>query len=177
LKKLGIREIAVMSSGGQAATEKIAREARIDNVHFQTTPEDQADIVKGYKQRGWRVAVVGYDAANTLALEQADVAISLGVSADSARHRSDVVLTSDDLNGLVEGIQLARSGLGVARQNILLTSIPNFVGLSLSLLNRAELLAATLMNNGSVIVAAVNGLRPLLDNPPPDDGDEAVVPA
>ena len=168
LKAMGITELAVMSSGNQAAAQHVADQTGISNVHYRTLPDEQAAIVHNYKRRGRRVAVVGYDAANTLALEQADVAVSLDTGTDIAKHRADVVLTSDNLQGLVEGIQLAREGMGLARQNLMLTSIPNFCGLILSAIGQGEYLAAALINNGSVIVGAANGLRPLLYVPDED---------
>jgi Cu2+-exporting ATPase len=177
LRNLGISELAVVSSGGEGAAAYIANQAGIAQYYHRTTPEEQSDIVQAYKKRGLRVAVVGFDTANTLALEQADVAISMGISADITRHRSDIVLTSDDLWGLVDGIKMSRSGMGLARQNILVTSIPNFLGLVLSLMGRGEFLAATLMNNGSVIVAAANGLRPLVTVPVEPEDQPASPPS
>ena len=170
LRAIGIKEIAVVSSGGQIAAESVAASVGITTVHYRTLPEEQGEIVRNYKQLGRKVAVIGYDSANTLALEQADVAISLETGADIARHRADVVLTSDDLSGLVEGIILAREGMSLARQNLFLTAVPNFCGLLLSCLGKGEFLAAALINNGSVIVGAANGLRPLLD-PADEDPD------
>jgi len=169
LKRMGINEFAVVSSGSEVAAKMSADRAGIDNVHFRALPEEQANIVRGYKRRGFHVAVVGHDAANTLALEQADVAISLETGADIAVHRADVVLTGDSLSGLVEGIEIAREGMGLARQNLIGTVISNVGGLALSFFDKLEFLAATWVNNGSVIVASANGLRPLLDHPGEDE--------
>ena len=54
------------------------------------------------------MAVVGYDLDDALALEQADVAITMGTAPDVSRHRADVVLTSNSLNSLVEAITIAQ---------------------------------------------------------------------
>ncbi len=164
LEELGIKEIAMMTSGSPDAAAKLAKQAGITKVHARALPEDMATIIKEYKQRGLKVAVVGYDVADSLAMEQADVAITLGQGADVARLRADMVLTSESLSGLVDGIKIAREGMALARQNLAVVSAPNWLGLGLSIVNEADFLTATLLNNGSVIVGAANGLRPLLDS-------------
>jgi Cu2+-exporting ATPase len=169
LKGMGINEFAVVSSGGEVAAQLVADKAGIANVHYRALPDEQANIVRGYKRRGFHVAVVGHDSANTLALEQADVAISLETGADVAVHRADVVLTGDQLGGLVEGIEIAREGMSLARQNLTGTIVSNVTGLVLSFFDKLEFLAATWVNNGSVILAAGNGLRPLLDHQGEDE--------
>lgn len=164
LRAIGINEIAMMTSGSQMAAEKLAAEAGIEQIHARALPSDMCEIVKSYKMRGLKVAVVGDDIADSLALEQADVAVTLGHGADIARYRADVILTSENLGALVEGILIARQGMDLARQNLLLVSIPNWLGLFLGVSEQADVLLATLLNNGSVIVGALNGLRPLLDS-------------
>ena len=163
LNKLGIAEIVMTTGGSLAAAEALAKQAGIQKVHYRTSPEDQARIVREYKRQGRRVAVVGFDAGDTLALEQADVAIAFETATDVARHRADIVLTTENLSGLVEGVEIAREGMNLARQNLRVVSIPNWLGLALTSFEQAEFVAATLLNNGSVIVGAANGMRPLLD--------------
>ncbi len=167
LDRIGISEIAMMTGGSKDAAEALAGQAGIATVYARTLPADKAKVVQDYKLRGRKVAVVGYDTADSLALEQADVAITLGTGADVARHRADVVLTSESLRSLVEGIQIARSGMALAKENIVLVSAPNWLGMFLTVANQADFLSATLLNNGSVIIGAANGLRPLLDKGKP----------
>lgn len=164
LRNLGISEIVMTTGGSQAAAENLAEKVGISRVHSRTMPEDQANIVREYKRAGYTVAVVGFDVDDSLALEQADVAITLSSGADVARYRADVVLNEDSLYGLVEGVRIARSGMALARQNLRLVSVPNWFGLGLTSIALADPLTATLLNNGSVIIGAVNGLRPLLDD-------------
>jgi P-type Cu2+ transporter len=173
LNKLGITEIAMTTGGSVPAAEALAKQAGIQTVHYRTSPEDQARIVRDYKKRGRRVAVVGFDASDTLALEQADVAIAFETATDVARHRADIVLTTESLSGLVDGVEIAREGMDLARQNLHVVSVPNWMGLVLTSLDQTALITATLLNNGSVIVGAANGMRPLMDEGSAED-DEAM---
>jgi len=165
---MGVTEIAMTTGASQAAAEAIATEAGISTLFTRTTPAEKAQIIRDYKHSGRKVAVVGFDVTDSLALEEADVAITLSTGTEIARYRADIVLTSDDLTGLVEGLEISREGMKLAHQNLLTVSIPNWLGLALSLINRTELIGATLLNNGSVILGAANGLRPLLDDIDPD---------
>jgi len=168
LKELGIKEIAMMTGGSEMAAKALAEKAGIPTAHPRTLPEDQALIVQQYRSRGLNVAVVGYDVDDALALEQANIAIALGSGADVARHRADVVLASDNIRGIVEGIEIAREGMSLAQKNLVIVSAPNVFGFAISLFKSTDPVIATLLNNGSVIIGAANGLRPLLSN---EDGE------
>jgi P-type E1-E2 ATPase len=169
LKELGVKEIAMMTGGSVNAAKALAKQAGIEKLYPRTLPEDQAKIVKDYRDRGCNVAVVGYDVDDALALEQANLAITLESGADVARHRADIVLASDNIRGLAAGIEIARSGMALAHQNLALVSTPNVFGFAMSLLRETDPVIATLMNNGSVMIGAANGLRPLLTG---DDGEQ-----
>lgn len=174
LKELGVKEIAMMTGGSVNAANALAKQAGIEKLYPRTLPEDQAKIVKDYRDRGFNVAVVGYDVDDALALEQANLAITLESGADVARHRADIVLASDNMRGLAEGIEIARSGMALAQQNLGLVSTPNVLGFVVSLFRETNPVVATLMNNGSVMIGAANGLRPLLtgDYGEQDDDDD-----
>jgi len=165
LKRMGT-SVAMTTGGSWDVAEETASKVGIEQVHYRALPEDQAGVVKAYQDCGFLVAFVGHDADDLLALEEADVAITFGTGSEVARYRADIVLTSDDLSGLVESIEIARCGMALARQNIVLVSVPNLFGLALSLADQSNILRATFLNNGSVIVGTINGLRPLFEQRP-----------
>jgi P-type E1-E2 ATPase len=166
LKNLKI-DVAMTTGGSQAAAEGLAKKVGIENIHYRVSPEEQAAIIKSYKAKGKKVAVVGYDVDDLLALEQADVAIALATGTEVTRYRADMIVTSDSLLGLVEAVQIARNGMNLARQNLAVVSVPNWCGITLSVIGTGGELTATLLNNGPVILGAANGLRPLLDDSAP----------
>lgn len=162
LKALGVKEIAMTTGASKRAAKAFAQRAGIPTVYARTLPEDKAAVIREYRRRGHTVAVVGFDVADAPALEQADVAITLSTGADVAKYRADIVLTSQDLTCLITGMRIARDGMSLARQNMVVVSVPNWLGLGISMLDRTDVLANTILNNGSVILGALNGLRPLL---------------
>jgi P-type E1-E2 ATPase len=165
LRKIGIKEIAMITGSSQASANNLAKQVGITEVFANALPEDKADLVRRFQQRGLKVAVVGFDISDTAALEQAHVAITLNTGGDIAKHRADIILTTENLNDIVDGIVIARQGMSLARQNLKMVSIPNLIGISLSSLNYATELTAALINNGSVIAGALNGLRPMISQP------------
>jgi cation transport ATPase len=163
LKQLGIKKVVVCSGSSQSAVDKLAKKAGITDVYARQSAEDKVNLVRSFKREGFKVAVVGSDLNDAIALEQADVAITLGSGAEIARHRADVVLDAESLFGLVEAIKISREGMNLARQNLVMVSVPNWFGLALSVFGGAEAMSAALLNNGSVIIGVANGLRPLLE--------------
>src|SRR5262249_16813645 len=69
------------------------------------------------------------------------------------------------LEDMARAVRLARSAMGLISENIGLVAIPNTVGMLLATAGRLNPLSATLISNGSTIVAGVNPLRPLAGMP------------
>jgi Cu2+-exporting ATPase len=172
LRSLGITKVVMCTGSSQSAADKLAKQAGITDVYARQSAEDKVKLVRDFKKQGLKVAVVGSDFNDAIALESADVAITLGSAVEIARHRADVVLDAKSLFGLVEAIKISREGMTLARQNLVMVSIPNWFGLILSIFGGAEALSATLLNNGSVIVGVANGLRPLIDPDDLEDDDD-----
>jgi cation transport ATPase len=86
----------------------------------------------------------------------------MGNGADMARANCDVVLLEDQLELLPRAIDKARGSLGLMNQNLALIAAPNAIGLGGAIAAGMNPAVAALLSNGSTVVAAANGLRPLL---------------
>ena len=71
----------------------------------------------------------------------------------------------DDLSKLVEAIDISRSAMRIIHQNFTMILAVNAVAYALSIPGLLNPVMATLMNNGSAVLACVNGLRPLMAAP------------
>jgi Cu2+-exporting ATPase len=162
LRRRGVREVLLVTGDGEAPAQAAASAAGITRVVSRALPTDKADIVRRLKDKGRTVAVVGDGINDSAALAHADVAISLHAGTDVARERADVVLTDNNLWRLPEAIDVARGAMGLVRQNLTIVAVPNALGLGLAATGLAGPVLATLLNNGSAVVAALNSLRPLL---------------
>lgn len=162
LQELGISELVMTSGDAGESVDRIAASIGIERVYCQLSPEEKADLVRDYQLRGKKVALIGDDVSDALAMAQADLAIAMNDSTDVARYRADIIITDDDLNHLPVTIELSRQAMTHLRQNMLFVGLPNWLGLLLSVTNAIGPLRGTMLNNGSVILAALNDLRPAL---------------
>lgn len=161
LRALGMKDIVLTSGEVGESVDATGKEIGVDRVFAQLTPEEKSDLVRDFQLRGQKVAMVGDDVSDALAMAQSDLSIAFNESTDVAQYRADIIITDDDLTHLPRALSMAKDARSFMRQNLLLVTIPNWLGLVLSLTNVIGPAKATVLNNGSVILAALNGLRPV----------------
>ena len=132
------------------------------NTHAEAFPECKAKVIQELCEQGKTVAFVGDGLNDSAALAYADVSVSFRDGSEVARETADVVLMKNDLWGLVEAITIARNAKSIIYQNTGIVAIPNLSGLAIAATVGMNPMAATLINNGSSVIAGVNGLRPYI---------------
>ncbi|HEY9800606.1 MAG TPA: heavy metal translocating P-type ATPase [Leptolyngbyaceae cyanobacterium] len=157
-------EVHMLTGDNKRTATVVAAELGIApaNTHAEAFPEQKATVVRGLHEQGKTVAFVGDGINDSPALAYADVSVSFAHGSEIARETADVVLMQNDLHGLLEAIAIARQAKSLIRQNTGIIAIPNLGALFVAVLFGLNPLAATVVNNGSTIVAGVNGLRPIL---------------
>ncbi len=161
--KFGI-EIYLLTGDNQQRANLVAEELKIplDRVCAEAFPECKAEVIRNLRDRGKTVAFVGDGLNDSAGLAYADVSVSFRDGSDVARETADVVLMKNDLWGLVEAIAIARHAREIIHQNTGIVAIPNIYGLAIAGTVGMNPMTATLINNGSSVIAGMNGLRPLL---------------
>jgi len=163
LRDLGIN--AYMLSGDVTRVAKaVAHELGIapDCVYAEAFPERKVEVVKALHDSGKTVAFCGDGINDSAALAYADVSISFAGATDIARETADVVLMEDDLRGFVHAVAIARQAMEIIWQNTAIVAIPNLGAVGAGVLFALDPVLAIIINNGSAILAELNGLRPLL---------------
>lgn len=157
-------EIHMLTGDNQRTATAVAGELGIGetHTHAQAFPEQKVAVVRELHEAGKTVAFVGDGINDSPALAYADVSVSFANGSDVARETADVVLMENDLRSLPEAIAIARQAVQLIHQNTGIVAIPNLTALALAVLVGIDPLTATLVNNGSAVVAGLNGLRPLL---------------
>jgi len=141
--------------------------------HAEAFPQEKAAIVSQLHQQGKTVAFVGDGINDSPALAYADVSVSFGDGSEIARETADVVLMQNDLHSLLQAIAIARHTKYLIQQNTNIVVIPNLAAMAMAVLVGLNPLLATVVNNGSTIIAGINGLRPMVkrgskQTPPPE---------
>jgi heavy metal translocating P-type ATPase len=133
-----------------------------DQVYAEAFPERKVEVVKALHDSGKTVAFCGDGINDSAALAYADVSISFAGASGIARETADVVLMEDDLSGLHTAIAIAQQAMAVVQQNVALVIAPNLTAVAAGVFLAINPVLAILINNGSAILAELNGLRPLL---------------
>ena len=164
LKNLGIKEVVMLTGDHRDVAQHVAKHLGITNYEAEVLPSRKVEAVKALQARGYRVAFIGDGINDSPALAHADIGIAVKGGADVAQETAHVVLLNSDLHNISTAITLAREAVGLIQENWNIIAVPNTVALTLACLGVLGPGAATLLSNGSAIVATGNALRPLWGN-------------
>lgn len=166
LKRLGIREIVILSGDHERVAMAVARTVHADDVRAGLLPDQKVTELRRLSENGHVVAMVGDGVNDAPALAAARVGIAMGGGGtDVALEVADVVLMRDDLRALPFAVWISRVARRRVRQNmifafgvILLLVVSTFANLPLWL--------GVLGHEGSTVIVVFNGLRLLWQKPP-----------
>ena len=153
------RQVILLSGDSPAAATRVAKILGIDQVHGGISPQGKHDFVARLQGEGAVVAMVGDGINDAPVLAQAQVSIAMGGGAQLARTQADLVLLSENLRHLQQGILLAGRGLRIIRQNLVWSFVYNFVALPLAMLGYVTPWMAGVGMSGSSLLVVLNSLR------------------
>ncbi|MHA1673402.1 MAG: cation-translocating P-type ATPase, partial [Promethearchaeota archaeon] len=101
------------------------------SVFSRVAPEDKEIIVKALQSKNQIVAMTGDGVNDTLALENADVGIAMGLNGtDVAKNAADLVLTDDSFNTIASALYHGRGLFTNIRSNIVFLLVCNLTELA-----------------------------------------------
>ena len=120
ISKLNQREIkTIMLTGDNKQTaEKIAKEIGITEVIADVTPHQKSETVKKLKAENKHVMMCGDGINDSPALANSDIGVSVNSGTDIAIDSSDVILTRNDLNSIVELLDISKKTVRNIKQNL-----------------------------------------------------------
>ncbi|MDR1990970.1 MAG: heavy metal translocating P-type ATPase [Acidobacteriaceae bacterium] len=123
----------VMVTGDTRTTaDAVAAALGIDQVEADVLPQQKAEVVKQWQQRGGRVAMAGDGINDAPALAQADVGIAMGTGTDIAMESAGITLVKGDLRGVVRARRLSHATMRNIRQNLFFAFVYNILGVPLA---------------------------------------------
>lgn len=160
LKKLGVKNLVVLSGDNQGTVDLVARELGLTEAHGHMLPEGKSAYIEKMQAEGGIIAFVGDGVNDSPSLALADIGIAMGSGTDVAIETSDVVLMNSDFSRLPHALGLTKTTSRNMKQNIAIA-----VGVVLILL--ASLLFSEWMNmsigmlvhEASILVVILNGMR------------------
>lgn len=152
--------MAIVSGDGEAAVRAVAQRLGIDEAHAGMTPEDkQARVAAWQREPGAVVAMLGDGVNDAPVLAQAQLSIAMGGGTELARNQGDIVLLSERLDGLSDGISHARKTLRVVRENLWWSFAYNFTSVPLAMAGLITPWMAGLGMALSSLLVVLNALR------------------
>lgn len=151
----------VLISGDRApAAQAVAREAGIEEVHADLTPNEKLGWIHRWRAEGKTVAMVGDGINDAPSLIAADVGLGMGArGSDAALEQADVILMHDRIENVTAALQLSRAARRVIRQNLVISLGVVVFLIVLALAQKISLSLGVVGHEGSTVVVVLNGLR------------------
>ncbi|MDF3819933.1 heavy metal translocating P-type ATPase [Leptospira sp. 96542] len=128
-----IPKVSMLSGDRNDAVQSLANNLGIGGYHSELSPEDKRMFIENSQKNGNTVIMVGDGINDSLSLVRADVSISHSEAEDMSLEKSDVVLTSGNLNGLIHSIVSAKKTKQIILQNIIISFCYNSIMLPLAM--------------------------------------------
>jgi Cd2+/Zn2+-exporting ATPase len=158
----------VMLTGDrEEAAAVAARQVGVQSYGAALTPDAKMAAIRRLSAEGRIVAMVGDGVNDAPGLAAADVAIGMGGrGSDAALESSDVVLTDDRIERLVDAIELSRAARRAIRANVLI-SVSAALGMAAYVIlgPGVPLSVGVGVHEGSTVIVCLNGLRLLAHRP------------
>ena len=166
LKKLGVRNLVLLSGDNQGTVDLVAKELGLTEAHGHMLPEDKSATIEKLQQQGHIVAFVGDGVNDSPSLARANIGIAMGSGTDVAIETSDVVLMNSDFSRLPHALGLAKATARNMRQNILIAILVVLLLLAgVFLSSWMNMSIGMLVHEGSILVVILNGMRLLRYKP------------
>lgn len=160
LKKMGVKNLIVLSGDNQATVDLVAVELGMTEAHGHMLPEDKSAYVSELQSKGHTVAFVGDGVNDSPSLALADIGIAMGGGTDVAIETSDVVLMNSDFSRLPHAYGLAKTTARNMRQNIVIAvGVVLFLLASVFFSEWMNMSIGMLVHEGSIFVVILNGMR------------------
>ena len=117
LNKNKIQTIMLTGDNKETA-EKIAKEIGITKIYANVLPKEKVQVIKRLKEENKYVMMCGDGINDSPALATADIGVSVNSGTDIAMDSSDVILTKNDLNSILNLIHISKKTVRNIKQNL-----------------------------------------------------------
>lgn len=158
LRTLGL-QVELLSGDSPEAVARLAEELKLDIAHGGMSPQDKMEHIRRLQHQGAVVAMVGDGVNDAPVLSAAQVSVAMGGGTQIARASADMILLSEHLGHLAEGVKVARRSRAVIRQNLAWALVYNAIALPLAASGQLAPWMAAIGMSFSSLVVVLNALR------------------
>lgn len=162
LSNLGIRT-KMFTGDKKEIAQKIAKEVEIKEVKYEMLPQnkyEELEKVLQNKKSNEKVAYVGDGINDSPVLARADIGISMGgVGSSSAIGASDIVIMTDELSKIIEGIEISKKTNKIIMQNLIVSIGIKLLVFALTLFGLSDMWEAVFADVGVTLITVFNTLR------------------
>ena len=160
LKAGGVRHVMLLSGDRSAYVNSVASALGIDEARGDMLPEDKVEVVKRLLGEGETVVMMGDGTNDAPALSAATVGVALashgrGIATEAA----DVILLADDPSRLLDGIEISRRTMRIARQSIWAGLGISAVGMVAAAMGKIPPVGGAIIQELVDLAVIVNALR------------------
>lgn len=162
LSDLGIKT-KMFTGDKKEIAQKIAKEVGIKEVKYEMLPQNKYEelekVLQG-KKPSEKVAYVGDGINDSPVLTRADIGISMGgVGSSSAIEASDIVIMTDELSKVIEGIEISKKTNKIIMQNLVISIGIKLLVFTLTLFGLSDMWEAVFADVGVTLITVFNTLR------------------
>ena len=165
LRKLGIKEIIMLSGDNTHIAKLVGEKAGVDKIYGDLLPQDKVTLFEDIiskKKSNHKTIFVGDGVNDAPVLARADVGIAMGgMGSDAAIEASDIVIMTDEIGKISTAIKIANKTKKVVTQNIVLAIGLKVFILILGVYGLATMWQAVFADVGVSIIAILNSIRAL----------------
>jgi Cu2+-exporting ATPase len=154
-------KLCILSGDHRQPTEHLAKRLGIDDVFAEVLPEGKADKIRELQEAGRTVCFVGDGINDAIALQQADVSVSLRGATSVATDSAQIVLMTQSLQQLDQLFEIAYGFNKNLDQTMRMAYIPGTVLIGGVFLLHFGMTAALVLYGGGVTAAMSKALSPL----------------
>ena len=160
LKKLGVRNLVLLSGDNQGTVNLVAQELGLTEAHGHMLPEDKSRYIEKLQSENKIVAFVGDGVNDSPSLALAEIGIAMGSGTDVAIETSDVVLMNSNFSRLPHALGLAKATAHNMHQNIFIAvGVVVFLLANVFFSEWMNMSIGMLVHEASILVVILNGMR------------------
>ena len=163
LSKLEIKT-KIFTGDKKEVAIRIAKEIGINEIKYEMLPQDKykelEKVLNENNKTNKKVAYVGDGINDSPVLARSDIGISMGgIGSNSAIEASDVVIMTDELDKIIEGINISKKTNKIIKQNLIFAIGVKLLILVLSLFGIADMWEAVFADVGTTLITIFNTIR------------------